>query len=131
MRSRGSPYPIEPRTRVIAALEAGMLDEVAAEVFEVGTATIYRWRRLKRETGSVAPRPRNRGGRKRALDLEGDALVRQLVEERPDRTIAEIGDLVRQAGYSASDSSVSRSLARLGLTFKKSRSRQPSETGLT
>ena len=50
------PYPVELRERAVRASDAYGLDR-AAFMFDVGTATLKRWRRLQREAGSLAARP--------------------------------------------------------------------------
>lgn len=51
------------RERVVAAFHVGdMSDEEVAALFKVGEATVHRWKRLKRETGSVVPRAPRGGG---------------------------------------------------------------------
>ena len=46
------------RERVVGAFDGGDLtDEQVAEIFRVGEATVHRWKRLKRETGSLVPPP--------------------------------------------------------------------------
>lgn len=50
MSRRG--HSTDLRQRVVDALAKGMTQEKAAEVFSVGTATVYRWERLQRECGS-------------------------------------------------------------------------------
>ena len=58
----GWAYSLDLRERVVGAFDVGdMTDEQVAELFQVGEATVHRWRRLKRETGSLVPRP-PRGG---------------------------------------------------------------------
>jgi transposase len=123
MSDRG--YPVELRERVVAAcVVKGMNQEEAAEVFSVGSATVYRWVRLHRENGSVSPRPHG-GGTKRAFDSEEDQLLGEIVEEKPDRTIAELtAEICRRIGRTVSASAVVRSLKRLGLTLKKKSSRR-------
>ena len=52
----GWAYSLDLRERVVAAFDA-MTDEQVAEVFQVGETTVHRWKRLKRETGSLVPPP--------------------------------------------------------------------------
>lgn len=50
----GWAYSLDLRERVVGAFDAAdMTDEQVAEVFQVGEATVHRWKRLKRETGSL------------------------------------------------------------------------------
>jgi len=121
MSARG--YSVDLRTRVMGAVEEGMTQEEAADVFSVGVATVYRWKRLLRETNSLEPRPHG-GGQVPALSAEGEDRLRGLVGEKPDRTIRELtSELVGRLGKQVSTSAVSRALARLGLTLKKNAER--------
>lgn len=121
MSARG--YSVDLRTRVMGAVEEGMTQEEAADVFSVGVATVYRWKRLLRETNSLEPRPHG-GGQVPALSAEGEDRLRGLVGEKPDRTIRELtSELVGRLGKQVSTSAVSRALARLGLTQKKNAER--------
>jgi len=107
----------------MGAVEEGMTQEEAADVFSVGVATVYRWKRLLRETNSLEPRPHG-GGQVPALSAEGEDRLRGLVGEKPDRTIRELtSELVGRLGKQVSTSAVSRALARLGLTLKENAER--------
>ena len=48
-------YSTDLRERVIRAIDQGSTIPEAAETFEVGTATVSRWLRLRREQGHLAP----------------------------------------------------------------------------
>lgn len=118
MSARG--YAVELRSRVVAAVDQGMTLEEAAEVFTVGVATVYRWTALRRETGSLAPRPHG-GGQPRALSPSDDEFVRETLKQKPDLTVAELAARLSIRGdRSVSRSAVTRSLKRLGFTLKKS-----------
>jgi transposase len=127
---KGNSYSNDLRARVVAAIEKGGTIGGVALQFSVGSATVYRWVRLHRETGSYVPRPYG-GGRRRSLDEVAHQIIWSLVEEKPDRTIAELTELIRERGYKTSNSSVSRALLRLGLTFKKKLSLPANATALT
>jgi transposase len=128
MSDRG--YPIELRERVVAALKQ-MSHEKAAEVFSVGSATVYRWSRLQRETGGVEPRPHG-GGQVRAFSEQEDELLKQIVAEKADRTIAELtAEICKQIARKVSTSAVVRSLKRSGLSLKKKSSPRSRRTGQT
>lgn len=119
MSERG--YSIDLRQRVVDALAHGLTQDEAAEQFDVGVATVYRWERLRREQGSVEPLPHG-GGNPRAIDLAGDELLRKLVVEKPDSLLPELAKkLNAQIAAPAHVSSVSRALKRLGLSLKKRR----------
>ena len=128
MKKRGAPYPVELRERVVALVDDGKPHEVVAELMRVGVATVRRWLRARRERNDVAPLPHG-GGRRLGLDADDETTLRELVAEKPDRTIAELtAHLVEKRDKKFSRSAVSRALARLGLVLKKSRSRPASET---
>src|SRR4051812_44426326 len=126
MSNRG--YSVDLRERVVKACNAGMTEDEAAQVFGVGSASVYRWKALQRETGGLEPRPHG-GGNPSALDDSRRQLLADIVREKPDRTLGELtaeivkrtGKAVKRAGkaFSVSASSVGRALARLGLTRKK------------
>jgi transposase len=86
----GWAYSVDLRERVIAAFDAGdMTDEQVAELSKVGEATVHRWKRLKRETGSLERRPGGGGYPPRVAPGRYD-LVRKIVEENPDSTDQEV-----------------------------------------
>ena len=50
-------YSEDLRERVVRAVAIGTPRDEVAATFAVSSATITRWLRLKRETGSLAPKP--------------------------------------------------------------------------
>jgi len=125
-----SPQSEDLRQKVVDAVEErGETYEEAADRYEVGRASVSRWLRRLRETGSVAPAAM--GGRRRGLGPADVELVGELVKEAPDRTIAELKDAWRSpevtwafgseaaANKETSTGAISRALAKLGLTRKK------------
>jgi transposase len=121
------PYSKDLRVKVLAAVDRGMPRKEVARVFGVSEPTIRRYLRLRRETGDVEPKPvPGPPARKReALEERLPAQVRL----NPDLTLAEHCELFEEeSGIEVSTATMSRSLKRLGLPLKKSRSRLPSET---
>jgi transposase len=118
-------YSIDLRERVVAACDAGgaTREQIAAR-FSVSVAWIRKLLRQRRETGSIAPKPRG-GGRARAFDSEADRRLRAASRADNDATLAE---LAHAAGVSCCPSAVHRALGRLGITRKKSRGGRPSRT---
>lgn len=117
----GGWLSMDLRTRVVAAYERGEGGyETVAKVFGIGSATLRRLVRRKRDTGCLEPDPaphgfppRISGPRLRSLSL--------LVEKHPDATAAELTDMLNERiSISVSRSAVVRALKRLGLTLKKS-----------
>src|SRR4051812_37096463 len=110
------PLSNDLRKRILDAVDnnEGSRRKLAAR-FKVNTSTITKLLRLRRETGSYAPRPHG-GGVAPALD--GDALerLRQLVEETPD---APLQAPRQEMGVSGSRMIICRALQNLGLPLKK------------
>jgi transposase len=118
-------YSNDLRERVVAACDArdGTRERIAAR-FAVSVAWIRRLLQRRRETGSIAPRPRG-GGRAPAFDGEAAARLREAVRADADATLQE---LARVAGVACCPSAVHRALKRLGITRRKSRGGRPSRT---
>ncbi len=51
----GKPYSMDLRERVIRRVEAGESCRSVARAFDLGEATVIRWARRKRETGTITP----------------------------------------------------------------------------
>lgn len=114
-----APYSMDLRTRVLADCDAGLDSKAVAAKFRVSRSWVDRVKQRRRETGEVAPRPQT-VFKTQAFAGQEDRL-RALVAAQPDRTLAELRDVLRSA---ASLSSLWRALDRLGLTVKKNRSRR-------
>src|SRR4051812_43354829 len=109
-------YSIDLRERVVAACDASdaTREQVAAR-FSVSVPWIRNLMRRRRETGSIAPKPRG-GGRAPAFDGDAAGRLREAVRADADATLEE---LAGAAGVSCCASAVHRALARLGITRKK------------
>ena len=118
-------YSTDLRERVIAACDArdGTREQIAAR-FSVSVSWIRDLLRRRRETGSIAPRPRG-GGRAPAFDEAAAARLREAVRADDDATLEELSGAV---GVRCCASAVHRALKRLGITRKKSRGGRPSRT---
>ena len=116
----GWAYSIDLRERVVAAFKTGdFTDDQVAKLFNVGEATVHRWKRLKRETGGLDHKPFG-GGMPARVAADQEALVRKIVEEKPDQTIQEVAwEFHRRTGQSVSRSAMGRTLLKLGFTRKK------------
>jgi len=114
------------RERVVAACDEGVdTRQEIAERFSVSVSWIRDLLRRRRETGSIAPKPRG-GGHPPAFDAAAAERLRRAVEADPDATRA---GLARAAEVACSTSATDRALRRLGITRKKSRRGPPSRTG--
>ena len=120
------PYSMDLRERVVAACDAreGTREQIA-ERFRVSASWIRDLLKRRRETGSIAPRPRG-GGRPPAFDPAAADRLRVAVRAGADATLEELG---RAAGVACSPPAVYRALKRLGITRKKSPGGRPSRTG--
>jgi transposase len=125
------PISVEVRKRVVAAHREGKgtYAEVA-DVFQVGEASVSRWLRLDRETGSLEPKPPP--GRAPKLDERGRGVLRELVEQDNDATLAELASrLHERTGVKLVVSAVYKVLAKMGISRKKKTSTRVSETATT
>jgi transposase len=118
-------YSMDLRERVVAACDQGgaTREQIAAR-FSVSVAWLRKLLRQRRQTGSIAPRPRG-GGRAPAFDAAADRRLRAAVRADDDATLRE---LAGAAGVACCPSAVHRALRRLGITRKKSCGGRPSRT---
>lgn len=123
------PYSEDLRRRVVGSIEGGSTIPEAAEQCGVSISSVVRFLKLHRETGSVDPA--KFGGYKDFTLAGHEDLVRQLVAEQPDITLAELGDRLRKKKITVGKSSISRFLHHLKLPFKKKACGQPSRIART
>ena len=112
------PYSEDLRARVVGTGQDGATIPETAEQLGVSISSVVRFRRLHRETGSVSPA--KFGGYKGYALAAHEELVRQLVAEQPDITLAELKVLLAKEKVTVGQSSISRFLHHLNLRFKKS-----------
>src|SRR5512146_2138109 len=110
------PYSMDLRERVIAAIDRrdGSQRQIARR-FGISLATLSRWLRARRQTGTLAPKPRG-GGRPRALDDACQEHLRDLVKQQPDATLEE---LRQRLGIVCSVTAIWRTLRRPRIGRKK------------
>ena len=84
------PYSADLRRRVVGTIEGGATIPEAAEQCGVSISSVVRFLKLHRETGSVDSS--KFGGYKDFALATHEDLVRQLVAEQPDITLAELED---------------------------------------
>jgi transposase len=107
------------RERVVQACdEQHGTRERIARLFGVSTAWIRRLLQRRRESGTIEPKPHG-GGRPAKYSGKRLDRLRELVEQQPDATLAELRD---RSGVAASIMSVHRALEQLDGRLKKSRS---------
>jgi transposase len=112
------PLSTDLRERLVrAVLAEGMTCNAVAVRFDVSHSAVIKIVRRFDETGDIGPM--KVGGRKPILFQCYD-MVRAIIEDAPDLTLAKIADeIVARGGPRVGKSSVDRTLAHLGLRFKK------------
>jgi transposase len=117
---------VDLRERIVAAYDAG--DVTRAEVaqrFRVSEAMVKKLLQQRRRCGDIRPQ-HHRCGRKPRITPEHRKRLRELVAEKPDRTLAELRSCV---GLSCTLPAIHYALAAMDLTYKKRRFMQRSRTG--
>ena len=108
---------VDLRERVLAAVDAGEMVARVARRFGVTRPTIYSWRALRDETGSLAPRARPETVRK--LDEYREKIEEALAEDSGLTLV----DLKEKCDLPVGISAVWKALDLWDLTFKKKPSR--------
>jgi transposase len=123
------PYSLDLRQKIKAALDRGGCSQRAvADLFGVSLSFVERLLQRERATGTLAPRP-HAGGPLRCLDDADERLIREHLEQQPDRTLDELVEAVAlQKGKRVSRATLGRAVQRLNLPRKKRRSTPPSAT---
>jgi transposase len=123
------PLSNDLRSRLIAAVAAGMSCRAAADRFGVAASTAVKLARRWRQAGTVAPR--RQGGDRRSGRIEAHAgEILALIAVQVDITLAEIAEhLEREHGERFAPSTIWRFLDRHDQTFKKNRARQRAGAG--
>ena len=118
IRREMRPYSQDLRERVVKAVDEGLSRSEIVRLFGVSDATIKRYLRLRRETGSLAPKPiPGYPPRKVGALQEG---LRPQLEAHPDATLEEHCKLwEEQTGMKVSVSTMSDATRRLQWTRKK------------
>lgn len=116
----GRPYSTDLRERVLRACEVGAESPAAiARRFEISESAVRSWGRQLHQDGRREPKPHGRGFRS-ILDEDDGAVLRALVVEKNDATLAEYTRaFIARTGEEISESSVCRALQRHGLVIKK------------
>ena len=117
-------YSIDLRERVLLYIQEGHSQREASEVFKIPRQTIYNWKCLKEDRGSLKMR---RSGKRRPSKFDEERL-KQLIMNHPDYYLSEIAVM-----FEATSSGVCRALKRFGITRKKRvfSSRKEMKAGVT
>jgi transposase len=121
---RGRSYSQDLRERVLAA--DGLTSRQAAERFSVSVSYVIKARQRRDRTGALTTKVR---GYRRPPRLAGlDEEIARHVQQHCSATLADLRAwLANTRGVSVSTGTMWRTLRKLGLTFKKSRSAPPSK----
>jgi len=114
------PLPKELRSRVVEGFEAGLgtMNEIA-ERFRVSASSVSRWARLNMLYEDINPKPHGGGPPQKITDNDLDG-VRELVNEKPDRTLDELTAAWNERyPQRVGRSSINRALIRAGFSLKK------------
>jgi transposase len=118
------------RSRVLAAIEAGLSRRQAAERFGVSASSAIRWDALRRAGGDARPKPQ--GGDRLSHRTEAHAdLIHAVLAEVPDITLPELKVRLARRGASVSVAALWRFCRRHKITRKKRRRTPPSRTAPT
>jgi|ERR1700748_744077 transposase len=113
-----APLSRDLRERIVRAVESGSSMRGAAARFAVSASSAIKLMARVRRTGSVAPA--RYGGHRRPVLGPHEAMLRALVAERADITLAEIqAELRRCRGVAVCLATIHAHLRRLGLRHKK------------
>lgn len=110
------PLSADLRRRILNAVDGGQRCSAVAARFAVSSAAVRRLVQRRREGGETTPRSCRRHTSSRVLAGREEKLKR-LIEEKPDRSAAELHKLL---GVACSEQTVRRERIRLGYRFKKS-----------
>jgi transposase len=116
------PYSEDLRRRVVDTIECGATIPEAGEQCGVSISSVVRFLRLYRDTGGVSAA--KFGGYKEFALAAHEELVRSLIEEQPDITLAELKARLEKKKIFVGKSSIARFLAYLKLPYKKKSARR-------
>jgi transposase len=113
-------YSVDLRQKIVEAVSTGTPKAQVARSFGVGLSTVKRYAgRAERGEGLT---PRKSPGKGRKVDETAERLLERDLEERPTATLPQRCELLaRVAGVEVSDSTVWRTLRRMGFSRKKDR----------
>ena len=120
-------YSVDLRRKIVEAVSTGTPKAQVARAFGVGLSAVKRYAgRAERGEGLT---PRKPPGKQRKANATAERLLERDLHERPTATLSQRSELLAGvAGIEVSDSTVSRTLRRMGFSRKKDRWERRSET---
>lgn len=111
------PYSLDLRERVVAAVASGKTCRAVAETFGVSVASVVKWSKRARTTGSAAAKPM---GGKRPVVLAGQrAFLLDRIEKAPQISLRALAAELAERGIVVSYGAVWTFVHREGLSHKK------------
>ncbi len=111
-------YDLDLRKRIVEAKAEGLSIAQTAKRFRVSCASVKRFVRLQRETGSL--KAKRRSGKQPRLGDEALGILEKQVRAHNELSLAEHCQRLEQtSGLRVSVTTMHRSLRRLGITRKK------------
>jgi transposase len=123
----GQPLSMDLRTRLLAAIDAGMSCRAAAARFGVAPSTAIRWQAQRRATGSVAPKHQGGDMRSRRVEERRQDIL-ALWEARKDITLDGLRVQLAGKGLVVANSTLHRFFVRHSITRKKRPATRSSRT---
>src|SRR5438105_4092153 len=119
---------LDLRERILEALSEDSSSLRVGRRFSVSASFVRKLRMQVRQRGD--PAPGKAPGKERLVKGATERRLRKLAAKRPDASLVELSELLAKAtDVSVSETTMWRSLRRLGLTRKKSPSRPRSASG--
>ena len=115
-----TPIPVPIRQRIVHLYERGKSTREIAQFFGFCVAAVRRVRQQFRQRGTLEPRT-HRSGRRTLLTEERKQRLQELLSERPDATLAELGARLDRPFRT---STVDLWLRQLGWRYKKNSGRR-------
>lgn len=113
----GQLLSMDLRTRLLAAIDAGMSRRAAAARYGVAPSTAIRWQAKQSATGSCGPRPQGGDMRSRRIE-ERRAEILAVWEARKDISLEELRVALINLGLHISVAGLHRFFVRHGMTRK-------------
>ena len=117
------PLSFDLRSRVLAAIDAGLSRREAAERFGVSPSSAIRWDALRRAGGDARPKPQGGDRLSRRTKAHAD-LIHAALAEVPDITRPELKAQLARHGACVSVAALWRFCHRHKITRKKDSARQ-------
>ena len=107
-------YSTDLREKALAQVDAGETISKVAEIFGIGIATLHRWIKRRKETGSCKAIKGYQKGHTHKIDLEK---FKEMVDKNPGMTLKETA---KELG-NVCVATVRRAMKKIGYTHKKKR----------